>query len=245
MNIPPNTMMDVKIHINQQLHCLERDLTHSIYNIQDMGELIPASVMVHNLHDFRPNGVTYMNNWGSERMGVDMQEINQMGDAYYSKYFVEEDLQFIFPGVVAYCSTNDFSTQYNFFQRVKQHKENDYKWFYSVCKLLRSTPDKRTPEQLIMVSSPVEGMGNLISKVNKALDDNAYLKLNYRKFSILTKREKEIISMIANGKSSKEISDSLFISTHTVNTHRKNIIRKTEFTSFAGLLKFAIAFELV
>ncbi len=44
---------------------------------------------------------------------------------------------------------------------------------------------------------------------------------------IFTKREKEVLSQIIQGCSSKEIAESLFISIHTVNTHRKNILSKS------------------
>ncbi len=41
-----------------------------------------------------------------------------------------------------------------------------------------------------------------------------------------SKREVEILKLLAEGRSSKEIADSLFISRHTVDTHRRNMIRK-------------------
>lgn len=48
---------------------------------------------------------------------------------------------------------------------------------------------------------------------------------------IFTKREKEVLSQIIQGCSSKEIAESLFISIHTVNTHRKNILSKSGCTN--------------
>ncbi|WP_298317586.1 LuxR C-terminal-related transcriptional regulator [uncultured Aquimarina sp.] len=48
-------------------------------------------------------------------------------------------------------------------------------------------------------------------------------KNNYNK---LSKREKEILDLVQKGQLSKEISDKLFISVHTVNTHRQNILKK-------------------
>ncbi len=55
----------------------------------------------------------------------------------------------------------------------------------------------------------------------------------------LTKREVEIISLIAKEYTTQEIADKLFISTRTVETHRKNILSKTRVKSIIGLLKFA------
>jgi DNA-binding NarL/FixJ family response regulator len=56
----------------------------------------------------------------------------------------------------------------------------------------------------------------------------------------ISKREKEIIKLIAQGLINKEIADQLFISTHTVNTHRKNIMAKLNINNTAGIVLFAV-----
>lgn len=61
----------------------------------------------------------------------------------------------------------------------------------------------------------------------------------------LTDREKEILRLIAQEKSSEEIADTLFISRRTVETHRKNILKKTEVKSVVGLLKFGYRMGLI
>lgn len=62
---------------------------------------------------------------------------------------------------------------------------------------------------------------------------------------ILTERELEIITLIALEFSGKEISDKLFISTNTVETHRKNIMRKIGAKNTIGLVKYAIKNNLI
>jgi len=57
---------------------------------------------------------------------------------------------------------------------------------------------------------------------------------------LLSKREKEILKMIVEGKSSDMIAADLFISRHTVNTHRRNILVKTKSNGTADLVKKAI-----
>jgi DNA-binding NarL/FixJ family response regulator len=57
---------------------------------------------------------------------------------------------------------------------------------------------------------------------------------------ILTTREREIIKLIAEGRSSKEISELLFISSRTVQHHRANIMRKLNMKRTADLVKYAI-----
>lgn len=55
----------------------------------------------------------------------------------------------------------------------------------------------------------------------------------------LTKREVEIIKMVCGEKSTKKIAAELFLSELTINTHRRNILRKIKVNNVAGLLNFA------
>ena len=58
--------------------------------------------------------------------------------------------------------------------------------------------------------------------------------------SVLSSREKEILGLIAEGKTSHEIADQLFIGKSTVDTHRKNMIRKLGLNGAGELLRFAL-----
>ena len=61
----------------------------------------------------------------------------------------------------------------------------------------------------------------------------------------LTGRETEIIRLIEKEQSNKQIADSLFISERTVETHRKNIFRKTKTSGLIGLIKYAYENNLI
>jgi DNA-binding NarL/FixJ family response regulator len=61
----------------------------------------------------------------------------------------------------------------------------------------------------------------------------------------LSTREKEIITCVVKGLTNKEIAQSLFLSTHTVISHRRNIARKLEIHSTAGLTVYAIMNKLI
>jgi len=56
----------------------------------------------------------------------------------------------------------------------------------------------------------------------------------------LTAREVDVLKLLVKGMSNKEISSALFISTHTVMTHRKNITHKLNIKSVAGLTVYAM-----
>jgi len=62
---------------------------------------------------------------------------------------------------------------------------------------------------------------------------------------LLTRREKGVLKLIAEGKFNKEIADILYISIRTVENHRANIIRKTKLNKPAELVRYAIEHGLV
>jgi len=65
------------------------------------------------------------------------------------------------------------------------------------------------------------------------------IRQGFRK-PILTTREREVLVLIAGGKSNKEIAEDLFISVHTVERHRANIMERLNLKKTADLVKYAI-----
>jgi DNA-binding NarL/FixJ family response regulator len=61
----------------------------------------------------------------------------------------------------------------------------------------------------------------------------------------LTKRETEILRLLADGMNSKEIGDKLFISKKTVDNHRLHLLQKLNVKNVAGLIKYAIIHKLI
>jgi DNA-binding NarL/FixJ family response regulator len=85
----------------------------------------------------------------------------------------------------------------------------------------------------VCLSSGITGC--LVSEYLQPAKDNA---LAVR--SQLSDREREVLQLIAEGRSTKEIADALHISIKTVETHRKNIMEKADAHSVAELTKYAI-----
>jgi len=59
-------------------------------------------------------------------------------------------------------------------------------------------------------------------------------------YDSLSRREKEILKLVANGATSREVADELFISISTVKSHRNNIMKKLKVNDMASLVKIAI-----
>jgi len=69
-------------------------------------------------------------------------------------------------------------------------------------------------------------------------------KIQNEQLSLLTTREREILSLIVKEMTSEEIAESLFISKKTVDNHRQHLLEKTGCKSTVGLVKFAIKHDL-
>lgn len=100
----------------------------------------------------------------------------------------------------------------------------------------------------------------LINAVNRVLDDGIYysdqivaklrssFQVQNKKHEILlslTEREVDVLQLIIQEFTTQEIAEKLFISRHTVESHKKNLFKKTEQSSLVGLVKFSLAHQLI
>lgn len=61
----------------------------------------------------------------------------------------------------------------------------------------------------------------------------------------ITRREKEILRLVTEGHTSSQIAEKLFISPHTVETHRKNLMEKFDVNNMTAIIKYATEFKLL
>lgn len=101
-------------------------------------------------------------------------------------------------------------------------------------------------KELINAINRISDHGTYYSnEVISIMTENFIAKEKIRdKIQELSSREKEIISLICQELTSAEIAEKLFLSPLTVETHRKNILRKTNSKTLVGLIKFAIENKL-
>ena len=95
----------------------------------------------------------------------------------------------------------------------------------------------------LAIDSIKEGRSFISPILSRDLTDNLYqiFRGKYQPSNEqLTTREKEIVKLIADGKSSHEIAELLCISTHTVHNHRAKIMTKLNIKKTAALIKYAI-----
>jgi DNA-binding NarL/FixJ family response regulator len=110
--------------------------------------------------------------------------------------------------------------------------------------------DVRASDLFAAIEAAAEGR-RYLSPVISDLIVNEYLKLRKDRsesespFQVLTEREREILRLLTEGKSSKGIATELNVSPKTIETHRANIMRKLDIHNIADLVRYAISRGIV
>lgn len=84
----------------------------------------------------------------------------------------------------------------------------------------------------------------IFSKLEKLIESNSF-STDDEESANLSQRELDVVTLVALGKSNREIAEELFISIHTVISHRKNITSKLGIKSVSGLTIYAVINKLI
>jgi DNA-binding NarL/FixJ family response regulator len=144
--------------------------------------------------------------------------------------------------------------------------------FQSAAKFLAITPDQSAQTLVNALRSGVKSyvkkdceLSEIISAVEETGKGNKFFcgqiletihrasidvnDIDFESFSceavIVSERENEIIVLIAEGMTNAQIAEHLFLSNHTINTHRKNIMAKLGVKNTAGIVMYAVKTNLV
>jgi DNA-binding NarL/FixJ family response regulator len=110
---------------------------------------------------------------------------------------------------------------------------------------------KASPEADVLAAIRAVSAGNAYfsPSITKLLVEEYVVELRRRgvedSYDLLSMREKEILQILASGKSNREIADQLFISVATVETHRNNIFQKLHLHNLAELILYAVRKGLI
>ncbi|MFL5731340.1 MAG: LuxR C-terminal-related transcriptional regulator [Cytophagaceae bacterium] len=164
----------------------------------------------------------------------------------HAKVFSEKILPLMLEQINVYASTGELkkvSFEYPFKVRTT---EGNYLWFLQQMNFLE-TDEHGYPflSVLFMINiDSVKSDNYLTFTVNKKDERGMFHQMLSEKFIAdedfrFSERELEILQLLSEGKSSQEISNLLFISKHTVNTHRQNMLEKTSAKNTIELLNIA------
>lgn len=121
-----------------------------------------------------------------------------------------------------------------------ENGKSGIKYIALVCSVIENNALKEYDESIAIC----DDIDIITSKINHLLHTEEEEEKDNEQ-ETLSQREKEIITCVVKGMTNKAIADKLFLSIHTVITHRRNIARKLQIHSPAGLTIYAIVNKLV
>lgn len=205
-------------------------------------ENLPGVVIIHDISD---GSVAYMSPLGLKLLNTSMEEIASISqEEYHHRHFNGDDAKDYAPKLIGLIANNNNDEMVTFFQQVRFAGSDDWNWHLSSLKVF-CRDDNGNARLLIGIALPIDAMHHMATKAERLLQENNFLRKNYKIFSRLTSREKEILRLIALGKSAAEIAAVLFIAETTVETHRRNLKNKLQANTYFELSQYARAFDLI
>ncbi|WP_400190126.1 LuxR C-terminal-related transcriptional regulator [Hymenobacter sp. B81] len=194
--------------------------------------------------DQQASRVRYMSARGLQRLGTTVAELTALGAAYYERYFNPEEAQEYVPKVLALLDGQDPAMCATFFQQVRTGPQGTFEWYLSTAQVLLRDADGR-PELIICFSCPISPDSHITAKVQRLVEENIFLRRHHATFGLLTQREREVLRLLALGRTAPDIARELFIAPQTVETHRRNLRQKLGAESLFELSQYARAFNLI
>ncbi|NNM15686.1 MAG: PAS domain-containing protein [Bacteroidia bacterium] len=204
----------------------EKDLPTEIFNH------LPGIIYI---TDFPSLSVLWLNYESFKTLGYTEKQIKEGGDHFFVELLHPEDLGVV-GGVVEFFRQRKgdfFRSAY----RLK-HADGHYIWFYGTSRIMKKH-ENGDPMLLIGFAMDIFSQIHSDNKLRELLHENLQLR-NKLVINSLTNRQKEIMILIAKGNTSKQIGERLNISSHTVETHRKNILKRLNFHNSAAMVKFTM-----
>ncbi|HEY8893296.1 MAG TPA: helix-turn-helix transcriptional regulator, partial [Niastella sp.] len=143
--------------------------------------------------------------------------------------------------IAHFLKDKDPHALYSFFYR--SNEKDSQEWLVASARL--HTDEQGLPNEVVIFSYTPGLSDDVKIKLQRVLKQYDFLRQNMEKVASLTTREKEILTLVAEGMTSDEIAKAIHLSRHTVNTHRKNLYRKLSIQNSADLLKFAEVFGFI
>jgi len=217
------------------------EINEKISAICSIADKLPGVVII---HDLKALSVVWMSQRGLKGLGKTAHEIEGMSaEEYFRRYFNEEDAKDNIPKIVGLMQRNNDEEVITFFQQVL-FWDNTWRWHMNSIRILTQDEEGK-PWLSITISLPVDAMHHMTAKAARLVEENNFLRKNFSLYAKLTNREREVLRLLALGKSATDTAEELFISLNTVETHRKNIKQKLDTNAYFDLCQYARAFDLV
>jgi DNA-binding CsgD family transcriptional regulator len=215
--------------------------TFNLEELKKICECSPQMVAIFNYED-SSYSMVYCNPSAYDFLGTNEEEINKLGFKFILKLLHPENIAIIYNIINFFSENNNDNKIFSHTYYIKT--KNGWEWTYASVKpvILNETLNSK---YLIGVGCSIDELLKTKSQIRVFKKNIEFYDQNSGKYLALSCREKEILSLIANEHTSKEIGTILNLSPLTIDTYRKNLIIKLAVKSSIGLAKYALLFSLI
>jgi DNA-binding CsgD family transcriptional regulator len=192
--------------------------------------------------DFEKYAQVYFNPVAVEYFGVTNEELHKMGFAFVFKYLHPENFSVVKTHIAYFSNPENYDKVLSHLYYV--NTSNGWRWLYNCTRVVTFTAQGKA-KYLFVSGTDITNILEGKDRFRKLKNNLGFVEQNGVLFQQLTGREKEILRLIVDEKTSQEIAAILQISAATVDTHRNNILQKLQVKSSVGLVKYAIMFDLI
>ena len=230
-------MNEAEMVLRQQSHLMQIDqLSHETPGfLKGLSDDMPGWVHLNSLDNFSLS-------WMSRQMQNDLQagveQVCRQGPSFLLDIIHPETTRQVIPSLLALRNRMDEHHVVGFIQMIRRNIRSPYQAYYTTAKISRKL------NRLISQSVPLLNFEKHLRKISLSMECDEIRTDHIIRFLSLTKREKEILGLIAAGDANKIIADKLCISYWTVRTHRRNILKKLDADCIQDLVKLAYIFGL-
>lgn len=202
-----------------------------------VGEQFPFGV---HRNDAKTLRILDYNYFSLDYSGYSKEELDNMGGEYFVKHMHPYFRDITAKKILKQVQINP-DKAVGFIQYLHLYgDETEFKPLMTFTKL-----SKRDPTSVFCIDLLPSQLSKLPNEIEQIIEMDEFKLKHLKQFMQLTDREKQILKLLAEGHNNPKIANRLFISRHTVETHRKNINRKLSIKHYRDVMQYALAFDLV
>lgn len=199
--------------------------------LKDLSNSVEDIIWINNHQKLEP---VFVNNAGLKYYGYERNELAQEGFELYSKLIHPDYFNDVHRTITHFAQHPERTF---FMPYLVKHYTGTWRWTFSEARTLNYSRQQKAVYVIALVYDMEDVINNLEGLRSPSLEEDL------ARYKTLTEREKEVLYLIADEKTSVEIARLLHIETSTVDTHRKHLIRKLGVRSSIGLVRFALLFR--
>lgn len=194
----------------------------------------------YHVNSIEDGSFLYLDKAGCQMHQKSLEQIQKMGVVFLEECMHPDDIDRCLNLLSDFAEKNNEEDTLSYFKRIRTSKNEEHYDLYLTCVKL----DLKN-NAFCCVSVPINFSSELKLHVENTLNTYDYIQEHIGILKTLSIREIEIIKEVCLGHSAEKIAETLFLSSHTIEKHKKNIYKKTGFINNKELIEFALNFNIL